>query len=99
MASVTSHLPATRPALHTPVRHPVLSTVVHASTTALMLIQHRMFLVIDDPTYQIMAYAVPAAWALYYAWFVWARRCLIRESGGGVLRAAMRRAQTLSRYQ
>ncbi len=94
MASVTTQ----RRELRAPtVRHPVISAVVHAGTTALMAIQHRMFLQIDDPAYQVMAYAVPTAWAVYYAWFAWSRRCLIRECGGDLLRDAMSHARTVSK--
>ena len=89
-----------RPALaDVPDRHPILSAVVHASTTALMLTQHAMFIAIDDWAYHAMAYAVPAGYVLYYAWFLWSRRCLMRECAERLLRDAIRRSQTPAKYR
>ena len=44
-----------------------------------MVMQHFMFVAIEQWNYQIMAYVVPVGYVVYYIWFIWSRRCLIRE--------------------
>lgn len=90
MATVTSGLPAVRPA---PRDCPRLSWTIflaYVGLFGLAVFEHKLFIAIDDPLYIFMAWFIPVACvAVLTAHAIHFRRC-VKEARKGLLRDAIR---------
>ena len=96
MASVTSHshLPAVRPASRDCPRLSGNIFLAYVGLFGLALLEHKMFLAIDDPLYIFMAWFIPVACVGVLAAHAWHFRRCVRQARKGLLRDAIRHGRS-----